>query len=231
MEVPPGATSIDLVFGISRRCTGDCAPLMVSLLDHVTEAVKHRWCWNREGHAPEIICHNTSYVPFDKWNRVLLNMTNHTDVDNPVKLALEVYTSGDFRFLPTLPGEEGHGGRAMVLIDSLIFGPVKQPDSDSSFRTTGKFCRQAMRSNSVCGYNSWCLDKYRCHSGWCTEGKSRCNAVRNCPDDSDEVGCEYKMGFRGEFFFEPCSGSSPRNGRCRCTEESGCSAPERSGRV
>lgn len=198
MEIPVGTMSVDLVFGITRKCTGDCAPFMVSVLDATTDAVKHRWCWNREGNAPDVLCDEVKYVPAEKWNKASLNISNYTDFVSPIKLELAVYTSGDFRFLPTLPGEVGLGGRAMTLIDSLIFGPSERPLPDSSFSNNCMFCRQSMRQ--TCKENSWCLDKYRCYAGWCTEGKARCNEIRNCPDDSDEVGCEYKMGFRGEFY-------------------------------
>jgi len=197
-DIPIGTTSIDIVFGISMRCTGDCAPFMVSVLDE-DDNVKHRWCFNREGDDPAIKCHTTKYVKDEKWNRVTLDLANVTNFADGLKLALEVYTSGDFRFLPTLPGEVGLGGRAMVLIDSLIFGPSTLPNPDRSYKGTSAPGRQSL--GEACKDNSWCMDKYRCSSGWFTEGKGRCNEERNCPDDSDEVGCEYqKSGFHGEFF-------------------------------
>jgi len=206
MLIPASATTAELVFGITRRCTGDCAPFMVSVIEEIEETgvehVKYRWCFNREGsvkfegHG----CNETRRVPFHTWNREELKIGDHLPLfgTNMLKLALEVYTSGDFRFLPTLPGEVGLGGRAMVLIDSLLFGPIKRPTPESEFLGQSKYCRQSMRE--VCKENSWCGDKYRCYSGWCSEGKGRCNKERNCEDDSDEVGCEYNNGFRAEFF-------------------------------
>lgn len=171
----------------------------MTLLDYNNGDVKHRWCWNRQGNKTEISCDESLEVPYEKWNRAFLDISNYTDYATPLKLELSVYTSGDFRNLATLPGEVGLGGRAMTLIDSLMFGPAERPDPDSSYVSeNGVSCRQSMRD--VCGMNSWCLDKYRCLSGYCAEGKARCNSIRNCEDDSDEVGCAYNTGFRAEFY-------------------------------
>lgn len=211
MEIPADATEVEIIFGITRRCTGDCAPFMVSVLDAATDHVKHRWCWNREGHEPAVQCDVNHTIPSDhmppspKWNRVKLNITDLMDSSKPSKLALEIYTSGDFRNLPTLPGEVGLGGRAMVLIDTLTFTQTVPPETlfesstdNSGYDAQSLYCKQPFRE--VCGTDSWCFEKYRCYSGWCIEGNLRCNEFRNCPDDSDEVGCEYKNGFHAEFF-------------------------------
>lgn len=208
--IPSGASTIEIVFGITRRCTGDCAPLMLSVLDAADDSVKYRWCFNREGNSSDIHCDSNEHLDLEKWHRKKLDMTPYTDFVAPIKLAVEVYTSGDFRLLPALEGEAGLGGRSMVLIDSLVLGPDKddslRPNPDRTADASGSVCRQSMQDPQVCPVNSWCFDKYRCDSVWCVPANTRCNGKRNCAipggraDDSDEVGCEYKKGFRVEFF-------------------------------
>jgi hypothetical protein len=200
MVIPPASTSIEMVFGFARDATGDCAPLMLTLMDGTNDAVKYRWCWNREGHDPDLACdHTFPHLDYFKWHRQKIDISAHQNFVDPLKIALEVYTSGDFRFLPALSDQAGRGGSAMTLIDTLIFGPTQELTPDDTETSAAVYCRETMRE--ICDKNAWCFDKYRCYTGFCTKGSTRCNKHRNCNDDSDEVGCENAdSGWVAEFF-------------------------------
>mmetsp|Transcript_65877 Transcript_65877/g.121436 ORF Transcript_65877/g.121436 Transcript_65877/m.121436 type:complete len:859 (-) Transcript_65877:27-2603(-) len=197
--IPLTAELIDIVFGITRQCTGLCAPFTVAVLDGASSLTKHRWCFNHEGNETEVQCDEDIVVPHDKWHRVTLNITQFTDYTTPLKLELAVYTNGDFRFEPALGGQVGIGSRALTIIDTLIFRPASLPRPSGNYKSLASACSESQAE--ICDVNSWCWEKYRCMEGWCVEGKGRCNYIRNCNDDSDEVGCEYALGLLGRFFF------------------------------
>lgn len=199
MDIPLTTEVVDMVFGITRHCTGLCAPFTVAVLDSASMEVKHRWCFNHEGNETEVTCSTDLVVPNYEWNRVQLNITPFTDYTTPLKLELSAYTNGDFPWMPSLSDQVGIGGVALTIVDALIMRPVANPSPSASYDSTPIACSVAQ--SQVCNVNSWCFEKYRCHSGWCVQGAGRCNMRRNCQDDSDEVGCEYRQGLLAKFFF------------------------------
>jgi hypothetical protein len=199
MDIPPGSEYVDLLFGIAEPCDGDCAPFMVAVFGS-DDALLFRWCWNRQGELPEIHCDKNFTVPDKTWQKVRLDVSEYVSDSENSALELAVYTSGDFaNHKPTVNGEPGGGGKATVLVDTLLFGPNRREAADISYEKTAYVCRNSMLGEDICGKHAWCFDKYRCKQGFCTEAKGRCNKKANCFDDSDEVGCSNYEGFHGEF--------------------------------
>lgn len=214
MMIPASTSSIELIFGITETCTGECSPLMVSLWKPASAGggKVHRWCWNHQPcdpcrteankgceTDPAIACDTFMTTDIKKWTREVLDISNYMQDDgSQLQMNLEVYTAGDWRNQAALSNEVGVGGRASVIIDSILLGPIATPASVPSITDEAQMCREIL--SDVCDKNSWCQDKYVCKSGYCVTGSARCNGARNCDDDSDEVGCDVDGGFLGTYF-------------------------------
>jgi alpha-tubulin suppressor-like RCC1 family protein len=199
MLIPPGSTDIELVFAISEPCGAACAPFMVAVLDSL-DNLRYRWCWNHEGTAPEVVCHENLTIPEKKWHRVNLDISSYSTDSDAGKVELAVYTSGDYTHLPALEGQDGRGGTATVLIDTLVFKPNRRDPANGSLIGTHNEMLCKPSQVEICDKNAWCFDKFRCHNGLCVPAKGRCNGQFNCADDSDEVGCTILNGFHLELY-------------------------------